>query len=285
MPSLVWGRNPQEAFESPYEYGIQEQFAREAMALLAQLYRLLNSETHRYSTHDHSAKKAIWLLAMDALDSLREALASLQRGEHRIAGKLFRDVFESMDLAAYFHSGTSSSVTCLRKWYDDEIVPHREYRDYVRKTQSPEEAKGLKEHYSSLSRFTHRSYLAILDGYSLGGEDRLVHDRTAELFGPPGQASSMLVPPETIASYYAVLANLILEYSSDISELQLCDSEDIRNAFANSIENETVARRFTPRRWLAERLARSSREENATVVEQAHEERAEPHNPANNRQA
>lgn len=29
MPSQVWRRDPQEAFEEPYEYGIQDQFVRE----------------------------------------------------------------------------------------------------------------------------------------------------------------------------------------------------------------------------------------------------------------
>jgi hypothetical protein len=74
MPSIVWGRDPQEAYEEPYEYGAQEQFAREAERLLSHLYALLNSEQHRYATEDRSAVKAAWLLAMDALDSLREGL-------------------------------------------------------------------------------------------------------------------------------------------------------------------------------------------------------------------
>jgi len=29
MPSIVWGRHPQEAFDNPYEYAAQEQFTRE----------------------------------------------------------------------------------------------------------------------------------------------------------------------------------------------------------------------------------------------------------------
>ena len=90
MPSIVWGRNPKEAYEEPYEYGAQEQFAREAARLLGQLYVLLNSDRHQYATDDRSVAKAVWLLAMDALDSLRESLAALERKEHRIAGKLFR---------------------------------------------------------------------------------------------------------------------------------------------------------------------------------------------------
>ena len=44
MPSIVWGRDPQEAFEEPYEYCAQEQFVGEADALLRRLYGLLNSE-------------------------------------------------------------------------------------------------------------------------------------------------------------------------------------------------------------------------------------------------
>jgi hypothetical protein len=36
MPSQVWGRDPQEAFEEPYEYAVEDQFAREARTLFRQ---------------------------------------------------------------------------------------------------------------------------------------------------------------------------------------------------------------------------------------------------------
>lgn len=260
MPSQVWGRDPQEAFEEPYEYGIQDQFAREARALFTRLYKLLNSDRHRYSAEDRSREKAVWLLAMDALDSLRECLEALIRKEHRVAGKLLRDVMESMDLAAYFQSATDKSKASLQKWYADEIVPHKEYRDYVKRAQSTEAAERLARHYSSLSRFTHRSYRAILDGYSRGGEDRLVHDRSGELYGSHEDARSFLVLPQTIASYYAVLENLALEYATELPELGLVTREEIREAFAASLQSETVSRRFLPRRWLVERLHGSAAE-------------------------
>jgi len=253
MPSKVWGRDPQEAFEQPFEYGIQDQFVREARNLFTQLYELLNSDQHGFSVEDRSRKKAVWLLAMDALDSLRECLEALVRKEHRVASKLFRNVMESMDLAAYFHGASDKSKKSLDEWYDDEIVPHREYRNYIRKHQSPDEAKQLAKRYKSLSRFTHRSYRAILEGYSIGGEDRLVHDRTGELFGSYHNAASLLVLPQTIASYYAILANFTLEYASELSELGLVSHTKIREAFAVSLEPETVQRRFSARRWLMER--------------------------------
>jgi hypothetical protein len=261
MPSQVWGRDPQEAFEEPYEYEIQEQFSREAVSLLARLYRVLNSNQFRYAVEDQSPAKAVWLLAMDALDSLRDCLTTLGGKEHRIAGKLFRDVMESMDLAAYFHSGTPKSISSLQQWYADEIVPHREYRDYVKQTEDAEAAKRLAKHYSSLSRFTHRSYHAILGGYSRGGGDRLVHDRTGELYGNSDSSATFLVLPQTIASYYAVLANLVLDYSSELLELGLVSQEEVQASFDAILEPETVSRRFFPRRWLAERLERSTAEQ------------------------
>lgn len=46
---------------------------------------------------------------------------------------LFRDVVETMDLASYFHSATPKSVADLKKWCEDQIIPHGRYRDFVKK--------------------------------------------------------------------------------------------------------------------------------------------------------
>src|SRR5690606_15584535 len=121
-------------------------------------------------------------------------------------------------LATYFHEADTSTPD-LEKWYADEIVPHRRYRDHVKIAHSVDAAGQLAKHYRSLSRFAHRSYRAILDGYLRGGEDPLVHDRTSELFGGSKGAAKSLVLPQTIASYYAVLGNLTLEYVAVIAEL------------------------------------------------------------------
>jgi len=260
LPSQIWERDPQEAFENPYEYEIQDQFVREARSLFPQLYRLLNSDHHRYSLEDRSRQKAVWLLAMDALDSLRDCLKALTRKEHRVAGKLFRDVVENMDLAEYFHSGNDTSAA-LVKWYADEIVGHSCYRDYVKRTRSEQEAKRLAKHYSSLSRFTHRSYRAILEGYSRGGGNRLVHDGICEMYGNSENSTTSLVLPQTIASYYAVLANLVREYSTELSELGLVTRDEVRDAFSKSLEEGAIPRRFLPRRRLAEGLRDSKADE------------------------
>jgi hypothetical protein len=253
MPSLVWRRDPVEAFENPYEYSIQEQFSREARALFAKLYLLLDSRGC-FTGEERSPAKAGWLLAMDALDSLRECLDALGRKDHRVAGKLFRDVMETMDLASYFRNGGSASRRYLNKWYADEVVPHRVYRDYVKRTRGDAVAQQLAAHYRELSRFNHRSYRVILASYSQGREDRLVHDRVGERYGVGEAAVKSMVLPQTLANYYAVLANLVIEYASDLLELGLVTQKQIQDAFAASLEAETVPRRFVPIRWLASKL-------------------------------
>lgn len=254
MPSQVWGRDPQEAYEEPYEYAAQEQFSREAAALSLEFYRRLNSDRYRFTEGDRSPAKAIWLLAMDGLDSLRDCLGALAHRNHRVAAKLFRDVMESMDLAALFASGTKQARVSLAKWYEDEVVPHRQYRGYVRNTVGEQRAEELRRHYVSLSRFTHRSYRALLDGYSLGGGGRLVHDASGQLFGASKDAKKLLVLPHTIASYYAVLASSILTYTDQIVKLGLLSNAEVAEVFANSLESETVPRKFLPRRWLVRQL-------------------------------
>jgi hypothetical protein len=251
MPSFVWGRDPQEAIEEPYEYEGQDQFVREAKALLRRLYVLLNSDRHEYTLSDTSREKASWLLAMDALDALRDCLAALTRKEHRVAGRLFRDVTETMDLAAFFMSDDPRSEKHLKLWYADKIVPNSVYRDFVKRTRGEAEQKQLSDLYGSLSRFTHRSYRVLLYGYVRARGDRLGHDRS-HLLWRDAEDEGLLVLPHTISMYFAVLSGLMLEFAAELSDLALVSAADIRHAFADSWEDVAVPRRFTPRRWLAE---------------------------------
>ncbi len=193
MPSLVWGRDPQEAYENPYDYGIQDQ---------------------SFGRDDRSVEKAIWMLQIDALDSLRDCLKALVRKNHRVAGKLFRDIIETLDLAAYFASRSDQSAKNLEKWYADEIIPHRVYREFIKLTEGDQSFDEKRRLYSNLSRFTHRSYRAICDGYTLGSNNRLVHDAVTVTFSERGEeAEQLLVTPHVIAAYLANLAELIRIFS------------------------------------------------------------------------
>jgi hypothetical protein len=254
VPSFVWNRDPQEAYENPYEYDANEQFMREAKRLLIRLYRLLYSDDHRYTRDERTTEKAVWLLQMDALDSLRDSLAALEKKHHRVAGKLFRTAIESMDLAAYFAQAGAEGRTHLEQWYDDDFVPHRVYRNFIGRTEGAEAEEQARRHYQNLSRFTHRTYRAIMDGYSLGGEDRLVHDAVAMLHGNYEESTTFLVLPHTMSAYFAVLANLILIFSDELARRGMVPAKEVQDAWKESLEVESVPRRFMTKEMLREQM-------------------------------
>ena len=237
MPSIIWGRDPQEAIEEPYEYECQDQFCREATLLLNQFSSELEKYTMAFKLEDVSIEKAIWMLQNDAIDSLKDILDSLQNKRHRIAGKLFRDVLESLNLSAYFHSGVSSSKQHLAEWYQDEIIPHRVYREYI-KNELGEQAKlSSAKFYSNVSKFTHRSYKILLYGYGLGTEDRLSYD---------GYDGDILILPQTIAMYFATLSSFTYLASNELHLRGLVAKETIDVIWENCLGKETVTRRFKP---------------------------------------
>ena len=254
MPSFIWNRDPQEAFENPYEYEAQEQFYREATSLVKNLYVRLNSEKHRYHRNEVSVRKAVWLLQMDALDSIFDCLDALKTKKHRVAGKLFRDIEETLDLAAFFSSETQKSNGLMKKWFNDEIIPHKEYRDYIRKIKGDEVADEKAKHYSRLSKFTHRSYRIIMDGYSLGANERLVHDKVALTYNLNNEtgAETFMVVPSTISAYFAALASEILFFCDELHQRGNLSHEEVTSAIDNSFEEESVPRKFISPKMLFE---------------------------------
>ena len=77
MPSLVWERSFQEAYDNPYEYDVQNQFVHEAMSLLKELNTIFQKNSMKFHKDDRSIKKAVWMLQLDGLDSLKDALDAL----------------------------------------------------------------------------------------------------------------------------------------------------------------------------------------------------------------
>jgi len=236
MPSIVWERDPREAYKNPYEYKAQDQFVREAKKILDGLFKRLMEYTGEFKRDDTSIKKAIWMLQTDAVDSLNYCLLLLKRKNHCVAGRLMRDIIETLDLSAFFSSNTDKSNKELRKWYEDKVVPHRKYRDFIKKTKGEEEANRLKETYAMLSKIAHRTYRTLAYGYILGRSDTLVYEGITK--------TRTLTPPETIAMYFALLANLILITSETIKNCELVSSSTIKNIWKDSLEKKTIPRRF-----------------------------------------
>lgn len=236
MSSFVWWRDIQEAYENPYEYEAQNQFSREAKKLLELIFDLLLNLPFEFTRDDRSSEKAIWMLSIDAVDSLRDCLKLIDNKEHRLASRLFRDVVETMDLASYFSSDDEKKQKHLDDWYDNKVIPNRIFREYVEKTHNKQLADAYNNFYRHLSKLNHRTYRSLAYSYTLGKGERMVYEGKN-----PGD---LLVPVQSISMYYAMLAELITIFSDRLIEYDLLDLQTNIEFWNRALEKNTVSRRF-----------------------------------------
>lgn len=249
--SFIWTRSLEDAFDEPYEYPAQEQFMREAETALTKFKDALSKYDMQFTALDRTIKKAVWILVNDAADSLTDCLLSIKDKKHRIAGKMYRDVIETLDLAAYFNADNVDSNKHLTHWYKDEVIPNRIYRDYIRRTIGENEAKEKSESYSDFSKFTHRTYYTLLFGYGQGVGHKMYYDGYKD--------NDILIQPTTISMYYVYLRHLILIFSRELSKLGLIESKRIDEIWTESLEKESVPRRFISPKEVFEKAKREGK--------------------------
>lgn len=217
MPSELWKRTFADTLENPY-YSSDEksEFLNEARVFLDQVYKEFDRYTLKFHRDDRSLAKALWILQADALDTLRDCIILLNENKHRIVGKMFRDVLETLDLAEYLRLQGNTPVA-LNKWYNDKIILHKKYRGVI-KSKDPNRAKNLAGFYSELSKWTHHTYSVLLYSYSLGKDDMLVYD---------SHSPELLVLPHTISQYICIIKELIKLFFSRVKESGIVTVEDI----------------------------------------------------------
>lgn len=235
MPSIVWGRHPQEAYDNPYEYDAQKQFIRECKALLAELIVKLGRYTLKYHRDERSLEKATWLLTIDLISSLLDCAHLLEEKRHRPVARVFRDAVETIDLLRVLHSGTPKAESTLAKWYENHTIAHSDSRKYIQEVEGEQAALQRRKFYNELSKFTHRTYRALTDSVSLGRDDLMVHD---------SHGSGFLVLPQTIAAYMAVLADISIQAAESVANTEILSVDEVQSTWNAALESHTVPRRF-----------------------------------------
>ena len=152
--------------------------------------------------------------------------------------RVFRDAVEAIDVMRFLHSGSANAASALRKWYGNETISHGEVRKLIEQLDGAEAANQRRVFYQELSKFTHRTYRALLHSVSLGRDDLLVHD---------SHGSGHLVLPQTIAAYMAVLADITVQASGSVSATGLLSVDEVVEAWGVALESHTVPRRFAMR--------------------------------------
>jgi hypothetical protein len=230
MASIIWNRDPQEAINNPYEYNAQKQFHREAIMFSDKIVKKLCYD-FKYSLDDRSLRKATWMLQTDSLFAFKDALLILESGKHRVVGRFLRDILETVHLVEYFNSKTEKAENSLKKWFDDEIIMDREFRDFVKKRDGEVISEVMKIQHRTFSKFTHRSYNILLYGYILGRNDRLFYDKDCEL-------------PQSAAMYYALLGQFGQLIKSNLGKYGDLTTEIVDQTWNDSMEKEQMPRGY-----------------------------------------
>ncbi len=221
MSSKLWTQSIEDTVAHPYDYESQQGFLKEARVLLDQIYGAFDRYQLKFHIDDRSVKKAVWMLQIDALDTLRDCIDLLDRKKHRIVGKMFRDVIETLDLAALFWHQGDNNRTDLQKWYNDEIIPHKRYREFLKSHCGPEASNRRRDFYKGLSQWTHHTYYTLKNSYSLSAGNMLVYDSHSEI----------LILPHTISQYMWMVSELIKLFIGEVRRTGLIAEDDLRSAW------------------------------------------------------
>jgi hypothetical protein len=236
VPSFVWERDTADAWLEPYEYGGQEQFQREAKKVISLLKDHYSQKDMQFNRDERSLEKALWLIQVDALEAISDALVLTEEKRHRIAARMFRDAVETMDTSAYFYLAKDKATTDLEKWYENEVIPHRKFRTFIRDYECKDKAKDLSELYRDLSKYTHRTHSAIMRSYILGRKNSIAYDGFSK--------GDFRVLPHVISFSYAVIAALIKRFITVAENTEQLSSSEAESIWKNSLEKKTVPRRF-----------------------------------------
>ena len=211
LKSRFWHQALDDVVKNPYDYENQILFIKESKSLLNRIYKLYDSYQLKFHLDNKSLEKCVWMLQIDALDTLRDCLYLVEKKKHRLIGKMFRDVVETLDVA---HLIKEKQDKYLVKWYDNEIILHCEYRKYLEKNGKIKEKEASKRFYKNLSGWTHHTYFTLKNSYSLGRDDMLVYD---------SHCSKILVLPQTISQYLWMLNILIKKFIDEMIYSELFD--------------------------------------------------------------
>lgn len=220
--SRLWTQRLEEVLRNPYDYESQELFLKEASSVLNRVYKSYDKYFLKFRLNERTKKRAIWMLHLDALDTLRDCIFLLRRKKHRIVGKLFRDVTEVLDLATLFWWEGDEHQTNVQKWYDDEVIPHRAFRQYIKKIKGDNFCKYSTTMYANLSKWTHHCYSVLLSSYSRGWKED-----DALLMYDSHFRSDTLIMPQIISQYAWEVKDLILYFLSNVKMVGLIDWEHL----------------------------------------------------------
>lgn len=206
MKCNIWNKESAEiAFTIGYKIQEIEIFNIECetflKALLEESFFLKND----FFNDINDLKKATWLILNDIISSNYDCLQNLKVGNIRMASRVFRDNMENMNIVEFLNESGKSKY--LNDWYKDEILAHKDYREWLKQTD--EDLSILtRDVYRIYSKYAHRTYHSILESYSLTEDKKLEYKHFTDKNKPEDL--------KLLSEYYSHLAyfvnNTVLKY-------------------------------------------------------------------------
>ncbi|MCF6132726.1 hypothetical protein [Flavobacterium wongokense] len=172
MKSEIWNNeSSRKAFSTGYEENEIEIFDVECEAFLREVMRQSAFLNDSFKDEDISLHKANWLILNEITSSLYDCHQNIIVGNIRIASRIFRDVLENMHILELINN--SNKPKYLQDWYNNEVISHREYRNWIKTEKTEELSELTREVYRLYSKYSHRTYKSILESYSKENEQTL----------------------------------------------------------------------------------------------------------------
>tara|TARA_B110000908_G_C10131951_1_gene392613 strand:+ start:451 stop:1002 length:552 start_codon:yes stop_codon:yes gene_type:complete len=176
------------------------------------------------------------MLTINALDSAFEIVQSLKNQSHRITAHLLRTIDESIDLGTFFNSKSEKSKRKVEKWFNNEVIGHSVYRDYIKSKEGQEEFDKEREKYMAISKLSHNTYKTLLYSYIKRSDETMVHESKYE--------SGILIPVQTIAMYHAISGFYFKKIAFKMVVFELIELEKTLKIMAESQEEKTIERKY-----------------------------------------
>ena len=171
MKSEIWDKESTlKAFTKGFSIATIDFFDKECEEFLTVVINVSASLNERFDIDSKELKKANWIILNDISCSLYDCLNELKKGNVRLASRVFRDVLENMHLLELLNK--SDDGTLLVKWFDNEIIPHGTYRDWL-KRKDEKLSKLTRDVYRLYSKFAHRTFEPIIESYDVTENDKL----------------------------------------------------------------------------------------------------------------
>lgn len=226
MKSTIWKISFIEAYKSGYSKSEIEYFISEAELLLRQLINHFKSLNGMYSADKKDKNLLVYLILNELIYSLYDAVLAIQNGNIRMASRVFREVMECRDVIKLVHSENGEKY--MDKWFKDEYIPHSDFRKTLGNDQN-----GLKDLtrviYQEYSKYTHRSYSAIIDSFILE-DDKLKFNMHLDINEPSHR--------KIISKYCVHTAQFILKTGLDPLEHNLISKISMGMIVNNMIEGK-----------------------------------------------